>query len=25
LMSGFTMYDKNGKPYVPAQGERPET
>ena len=25
LMSGFTMYDKNGQPYVPAQGGVPGT
>lgn len=25
LMSGFTMYDKNGEPYVPAQGGSPGT
>jgi hypothetical protein len=23
LMSGFTMFDKNGKGYVPAQGGTP--
>jgi hypothetical protein len=25
LMSGFTMYDKNGKPYEPAKNESPGT
>jgi len=25
LMSGFTMYDKNGEPYIPAQGGSPGT
>jgi len=25
LMSGFTMYDKNGNPYDPAKGGTPGT